>query len=113
MVEDVNDNLLVFVFFVYLKTVREDVKIGIILFQVIVIDSDFGLNGVVRFFIISGDDNADFSMDFSSGVLRVQKNLDFERVNKYILIIQAEDMGVSFRYFVVFVIIIIQDVNDF
>lgn len=113
MVEDVNDNPPVFVPSVYSKTVREDVKIGTTLLQVTATDSDSGLNGVVRFFITSGDDNADFSMDPSSGVLRVQKNLDYERVNKYTLTIQAEDMGVSPRYSVASVTITIQDVNDF
>lgn len=113
MVEDVNDNPPVFVPSVYSETVREDVKIGTTLLQVTATDSDSGLNGVVRFFITSGDDNADFSMDPSSGVLRVQKNLDYERVNKYTLTIQAEDMGVSPRYSVASVTITIQDVNDF
>lgn len=113
MVEDVNDNPPVFVPSVYSKTVREDVKIGTTLLQVTATDSDSGLNGVVRFFITSGDDNADFSMDPSSGVLRVQKNLDYERVNKYTLTIQAEDMGVSPRYSIASVTITIEDVNDF
>lgn len=113
LVEDINDNPPVFVPSVYSKTVLEDAQIGTTLLRVTATDSDAGLNGVVRFFIISGDDNADFSMDPSSGVLRVQKNLDYERVNSYTLKIQAEDMGVNPRYSVVNVTIQIEDVNDF
>ena len=113
LVEDINDNPPVFVPSVYSKTVPEDAQIGTTLLRVTATDSDAGLNGVVRFFIISGDDNADFSMDPSSGVLRVQKNLDYERVNSYTLKIQAEDMGVNPRYSVANVTIQIEDVNDF
>lgn len=113
LVEDINDNPPVFVPSVYSKTVLEDAQIGTTLLRVTATDSDAGLNGVVRFFIISGDDNADFSMDPSSGVLRVQKNLDYERVKNYTLKIQAEDMGVNPRYSVVNVTIQIEDVNDF
>lgn len=113
LVEDINDNPPVFVPSVYSKTVLEDAQIGTTLLRVTATDSDAGLNGVVRFFIISGDDNADFSMDPSSGVLRVQKNLDYERVKNYTLKIQAEDMGVNPRYSVASVTIQIKDVNDF
>ena len=113
LVEDINDNPPVFVPSVYSKTVLEDAQIGTTLLRVTATDSDAGLNGVVRFFIINGDDNADFSMDPSSGVLRVQKNLDYERVKNYTLKIQAEDMGVNPRYSVASVTIQIKDVNDF
>lgn len=113
LVEDINDNPPVFVPSVYSKTVPEDAQIGTTLLRVTATDSDAGLNGVVRFFIINGDDNADFSMDPSSGVLRVQKNLDYERVKNYTLKIQAEDMGVNPRYSVASVTIQIKDVNDF
>lgn len=113
LVEDVNDNPPVLVPSVYTKTVHEDVQIGTTLLQVTATDLDAGLNGVVRFFVTRGDSNADFSMDPSSGVLRVQKNLDYERVNKYTLTVQAEDMGVNPRYSVATVTVIIEDVNDF
>ncbi|XP_061163889.1 protocadherin Fat 4-like [Saccostrea echinata] len=113
LVEDVNDNPPVFFPSSYRHDIQEDVQIGTTLLRVTATDADTGLNGVVRFFIIRGDNNADFSMDPSNGVLRVQKNLDYERVNRYTLTVQAEDMGVNPRYSVATVTIDINDVNDF
>lgn len=112
MIEDVNDHNPVFNPESYDKSVAEDVSIGTTLLQVSATDLDFGLNGTVKYFIIGGDDNYDFSLDQSSGVLRVQKNLDYERVSEYKLIIQAEDSGDDTLDSTATVSISVQDVND-
>ena len=88
------------------------VKIGDVLLQVSATDMDIGLNGVVRYYIVGGDDNHDFSLDQSSGVLRVQKNLDYERVQNYDLIIQAEDSGENSLNSTTMVTITVKNVND-
>ena len=44
-----------------------------------------------RYTIISGDKRGDFSIDENTGVIRVNKQLDYERKNTYELTIQAED----------------------
>lgn len=62
-----------------------------VLFQVSATDIDDGLNGRVRYSIVSGDTNRDFSIAEDSGVVRVAKNLNFERKNRYILTVRAED----------------------
>ncbi|XP_053399963.1 cadherin-related tumor suppressor-like [Mercenaria mercenaria] len=111
-IADENDHSPVFSPEFYDKEVREDVDIGTTLLQVSATDIDIGLNGIVKFFIISGDDNSDFSLDQSSGVIRVQKSLDYERVTKYNLIIQAEDSGEDMRYSTATVSITVLDVND-
>lgn len=111
-IEDDNDHSPVFDPASYNKQVREDVKIGTVLLQVSATDVDIGLNGVVRYYVIGGDENFDFSLDQSSGVLRVQKNLDFERVRSYSLIIQAEDSGENKQYATTTVSISVLDVND-
>lgn len=111
-IEDENDHSPVFSPEFYDKEVREDVDIGTTLLQVSATDIDIGLNGIVKFFIISGDDNSDFSLDQSSGVLRVQKSLNYERVTKYNLVIQAEDSGDNMRYSTATVSITVLDVND-
>ena len=111
-IEDDNDHSPVFDPASYSKQVREDVQIGTILLQVSATDLDIGLNGVVRYYVIGGDDNFDFSLDQSSGVLRVQKNLDFERVQSYDLIVQAEDSGENTQYTTATISITVLDVND-
>ncbi|KAL4230607.1 Protocadherin Fat 4 [Mactra antiquata] len=112
VIADENDHNPVFSPEFYDKSVREDVAIGTTLLQVSATDLDFGFNGIVKYFIIGGDVNYDFSMDQSSGVLRVQKSLDYERVSEYKLIIQAEDSGDDTRYSTATVSISVQDVND-
>jgi hypothetical protein len=42
-----------------------------------------------RYTIVSGDKTADFSIGENSGVLRVNRQLDFERKNGYQLTIQV------------------------
>lgn len=111
-IADENDNSPVFSPEFYDKAVPENVDIGTTLLQVSATDIDIGLNGIVKFFIISGDDNSDFSLDQSSGVLRVQKSLDYERITKYNLVIQAEDSGEDMRYLSATVSITVLDVND-
>jgi hypothetical protein len=45
----------------------------------------------LRYTIVSGDKTADFSIGDSSGVLRVNRQLDFERKNAYQLTIQVTE----------------------
>jgi hypothetical protein len=45
----------------------------------------------LRYTIVSGDKTADFSIGESSGVLRVNRQLDFERKNAYQLTIQVTE----------------------
>ena len=44
---------------------------------------------LLRYTIVSGDKTADFSIGENSGVLRVNRQLDFERKNAYQLTIQV------------------------
>ena len=111
-IEDDNDHSPVFDPASYSKQVREDIQIGTILLQVSATDLDIGLNGVVRYYVIGGDNNFDFSLDQSSGILRVQKNLDYERVQSYNLIVQAKDSGENSQYTTATVSISVLDIND-
>jgi hypothetical protein len=45
----------------------------------------------LRYTIVSGDKTADFSIGENSGVLRVNRQLDFERKNAYQLTIQVTE----------------------
>lgn len=60
-------------------------------FQVSATDVDDGLNGRVRYSISHGDANRDFSIAEDTGVVRVAKNLNYERRFKYVLTVKAED----------------------
>ncbi len=80
-------------------------------------DIDEGSNGRIRYSIASGDENRDFSISEDSGIVRVAKNLNYERKNRYLLTIRAEDcagdvnMGES-RFDIAELVITISDIND-
>ncbi|ESO93788.1 hypothetical protein LOTGIDRAFT_105163 [Lottia gigantea] len=113
-IEDANDNAPKFDDQSYTKTVAENISIGTSLLKVSATDRDEGLNGVVRYLIIAGDENYDFNMDLSSGVLRVQKALDFEEVKSYTLTVMAVDSSVGLTLnSTVKVTITVTDINDF
>lgn len=84
--------------------------------QVFANDEDEGLNGRIRYTITEGDENRDFSISEDSGILRVAKNLNYERRNKYLLTVKAEDnegnSDVIVRSDVATISITITDVND-
>ncbi|XP_071089001.1 protocadherin Fat 4-like [Haliotis cracherodii] len=112
-IEDVNDNAPNFVKQTYGATVPEDIGVGKSLLKVSATDLDEGLNGIIRYYIIRGDENYDFNLDMSSGVLRIQKNLDYERNKLYNLIVQAEDSGVHVvNSATASIVINVTDVND-
>lgn len=55
IVVDDNDNGLKFEFIDYLFIVKEDVLVGIVLYEFIVKDSDFGVNINMEFYIYDGN----------------------------------------------------------
>lgn len=78
---------------------------------------DDGLNSRVRFSIVSGDKNRDFSVAEDTGIIRVAKNLNFERKSKYMLTVKAEDCasdvdGGIVRSDLAQVSITVSDIND-
>ena len=85
--------------------------------QVSATDIDEGANGRVRFSIASGDDNRDFSISEDTGVVRVAKNLNYERKSRYVLTVRAEDCASDVgsgetRFDSAELIITITDIND-
>ena len=109
---DENDNTPRFEPRIYSRTVLENATLGQNILHTKAFDSDHGLNGEIRYTIVSGDRTADFSIGEYSGVIRVDKKLDFERKTAYQLTIQAEDSGTPVRYDTASVSIYIEDVND-
>lgn len=80
-------------------------------------DVDEGANGRVRFSVMSGDENRDFSISEDSGIVRVAKNLNYERKSRYVLTVRAEDCAGDIdngesRYDTAELTISITDIND-
>ena len=70
-------------------SVFENVSIGVDLLHVSASDRDVDENGRLRFTILSGDARGDFAIGETSGILRVNKQLDYERRNSYELTLQV------------------------
>ena len=109
---DENDNSPLFDPKLYSASVSENATIGLSVMQVSATDLDDGLNGRVRYSIVGGDTNLDFSIGEDSGIIRVAKNLNFERKNQYVLTVQVEDSGSDVRYDSATATITILDIND-
>ncbi|KAI5642703.1 cadherin domain-containing protein [Phthorimaea operculella] len=110
---DENDNSPVFDPKQYSASVPENASIGASVLQVSATDIDEDANGRVRYSIISGDENRDFSVSEDTGVVRVAKNLNFERKSRYQLTIRAEDCAKDdVRFDTAELSISIQDIND-
>jgi protocadherin Fat 4 len=63
------------------------------------VDRDVGENGRLRFTILSGDSRGDFAIGETSGILRVNKQLDYERKNSYELTLQVSFSEQFYYYF--------------
>ncbi|XP_037925112.1 cadherin-related tumor suppressor [Hermetia illucens] len=117
---DQNDNSPVFDPKQYSASVAENASIGAMVLQVSATDIDEGSNGRVRFSIAAGDNNRDFSISEDSGVVRVAKNLNYERKSRYTLTVRAEDCAADVggaaagetRFDTAELTIIITDIND-
>lgn len=128
---DENDNAPIFDPKQYTASVAENASIGAMVLQVSATDIDDGANGRVRFSIVGGDDNRDFMISEDSGIVRVSKNLNYERKARYVLSIKAEDsaadLGLAYdndkgrnrlthlfenRYDLAELTIVITDIND-
>ncbi|KAK9298595.1 hypothetical protein QLX08_008094 [Tetragonisca angustula] len=113
---DENDNSPVFDPRQYSATVAENASIGASVLQVSAMDRDEGANGRVRYSIAMGDDNRDFTISEDGGVIRVAKNLNFERKSRYYLTIRGEDcaseVGETPRGDTAQVTVTVLDIND-
>uniref|UniRef100_A0A8C6UEY4 Cadherin domain-containing protein n=1 Tax=Neogobius melanostomus TaxID=47308 RepID=A0A8C6UEY4_9GOBI len=90
-VTDCNDNAPKFSNTEYHVQVSENSHIGTSLVQVHAHDPDFGINGLVRYDIVSGDGKGHLKLDPQSGVLVVNQSLDYEEFTKYTVTVRAFD----------------------
>jgi len=111
LVEDVNDNAPVFVSRTRVD-IMEDEPIGYPLLHVIAIDRDSRDNGRVSYAVASGNEDAAFSLDPTSGILAVTRPLDRESQNRYQLNVTASDHGKPPKSSWQLIHIQVEDIND-
>ncbi|XP_060234478.1 protocadherin-23 [Meriones unguiculatus] len=109
-IQDLNDNSPRFTQSVYQASVSEGQFYNTHVIQVFAADLDEGLNSLVEYSIVSGDQA--FQIDALSGVITTSSALDYESANAYSLIVQATDSGVPRRSSTTVVKIQVIDIND-
>ncbi|XP_072319756.1 protocadherin-23 [Eucyclogobius newberryi] len=92
-VTDCNDNAPKFSNTEYHVQVSENSLVGTNLTQVHAHDPDFGTNGLVRYSIVSGNGKQHLKIDSQSGVLKINRSLDYEEDSKYTVTLCASDGG--------------------
>ena len=75
-------------------------------------DQDAGINGIIRYGIVGGNDNGFFGVDELSGQILIRKQLDFDADNGYILTVEARDLGFVPKSASATLNINLTDVND-
>ncbi|KAH1020859.1 hypothetical protein HUJ04_010451 [Dendroctonus ponderosae] len=113
-IQDVNDNPPIFNQSRYFGSVQENSTIGTSILQVLASDGDTGDNAQIEYAINRRQSDKDmlFRIDSSSGVIAVNKPLDFEAKELHELVIVAKDHGLQPLEATTFVSIKVIDVND-
>ncbi|KAF7689368.1 protocadherin Fat 1 [Silurus meridionalis] len=112
---DVNDNPPIFSKQRYEASVLENATVGTDLIVVNATDKDEGPNAVVSYHIAKQEPPSSplaFSIDATLGIISVAQTLDYSKVKKYSLEVEARDGGsLSFTGSAV-VVVLVEDVND-
>ncbi|XP_067132550.1 cadherin-related tumor suppressor-like isoform X1 [Centruroides vittatus] len=111
-VNDINDNSPKFQKDRYEVSLPEDIRVGHFVFQVSASDPDEDKNGQIKYSIESGNINNHFTIDLYSGIIRVNKELDREKISQYLLTLRAIDCGDNILHDTVALAITITDIND-
>lgn len=111
---DVNDNPPIFNQIRYFGIVPENATLGTSILKVQATDADFGENGAIEYSINRRQSDKDcfFDIDQSSGLISVNKALDFETKETHELVVVAKDKGVQPLETTAFISIKVTDVND-
>ncbi|XP_026739662.1 protocadherin-like wing polarity protein stan [Trichoplusia ni] len=111
---DDNDNYPQFSEKTYTVTVDEDISVNDnpIIARIKATDADVGANAAIRYAIIGGNTQMQFSIDSLSGDVSLVKPLDYEQVRSYRLVIRAQDGGSPSRSNTTQLLVNVKDVND-
>ena len=108
---DVNDNSPYFISS-NITHISEHATTGDIVTTVMVADLDAGINSKITFSLVKIDALAPFSLDATSGALRVSGSLDREVSDHYVVKVIAADQGVPVRRAELKMTIVVDDYND-
>ncbi|KAL3852704.1 hypothetical protein ACJMK2_016322, partial [Sinanodonta woodiana] len=111
LIEDSNDNAPV-ISGTYDTSIAEDLAVGNIVLIITATDGDIDENAELVFSISSGNNNSDFKIDSSNGIIRTGNTLDRETISVYFLVITVSDSGTPRLSVTVTTTITILDVND-
>ncbi|XP_008547987.1 protein dachsous isoform X1 [Microplitis demolitor] len=114
IVQDVNDNPPIFNQTRYTASVPENATVGTPVLQVNATDSDTGNNGRIEYSINrrQSDREEMFRIDSGTGMVYVNKALDFESKERHELVIVARDLGAQPLEASAFLSVYVTDVND-
>ncbi|XP_041055633.1 protocadherin-16-like [Carcharodon carcharias] len=112
-IQDVNDNPPIFNRTQYKVTVSENVAVGTEIVRLAAHDPDSGQNSELRYTITSGDENGQFAVSETTGIVRLVKPLDREARDRHTFIIQVTDsQGPHSNFALVPLMVEVKDVND-
>ncbi|XP_062507613.1 protocadherin Fat 3-like [Corticium candelabrum] len=111
-VMDVNDNAPQLVVFPSKLYVREDEHVGNILLSVKATDLDVGENGIVSFYIVSGNVDRVFELNETTGEFRLDSRLDYEKKKVYIITVAVVDSGYPSLSTEANITVSVEDAND-
>ncbi|XP_026490100.2 protocadherin-like wing polarity protein stan isoform X1 [Vanessa tameamea] len=111
---DDNDNYPQFSEKTYTVNVDEDISVADnpVIARIKATDSDVGSNAAIRYAIIGGNTQMQFSIDSLSGDVSLVKSLDYEQVRSYRLVIRAQDGGSPSRSNTTQLLVNVKDIND-
>ncbi|KAK2546147.1 hypothetical protein Q9966_000616 [Columba livia] len=92
-VKDINDNAPKFLKDLYQATVSELAANLTQVLRVSASDVDEGINGLIHYSVIKGNEEKRFAIDSSTGQVTLVGKLDHEATASYLLVIQAVDSG--------------------
>ncbi|KAM4852687.1 cadherin-23 [Thomomys bottae] len=109
---DLNDNDPTFQNLPFVAEVLEGTPAGVSVYQVVAIDLDEGLNGLVSYRMQVGRPRMDFVINSTSGVVLTTAELDRERISEYQLRVVASDSGTPTKSSTSTLTVRVLDVND-
>ncbi|XP_017787025.1 PREDICTED: protocadherin-like wing polarity protein stan isoform X1 [Nicrophorus vespilloides] len=113
-VSDDNDNYPQFSERAYTVNIREDINWSEnpVVAHIKASDADQGVNAAIRYAIIGGNTQSQFTIDSLSGDVTLVKPLDYEILRNYRLVVRAQDGGNPSRSNTTQLLIKVEDVND-
>ena len=112
LVTNSNDNAPSFLQSTYHMSVYEDLSVGSEIKYVTATDTDSGVNGMLLYSIVSGNEAGLFAIGERTGLVIVAKSLDYEKSTSHTMQIRARDQGWQSKDSSAVLTVDLVDVND-